>query len=335
MADKGSFSFDELADSLGCHLPTKGQAAALAQIRKMAADYSHSSNALIQSSCEPIDRIRGLALEYKKVEQVSRGSSLRILTAPQARVQIFKANRNAKILDIRSGVVTFEEIKLSNIPRLPDDYAFKGGAARMALSAVLGIEIDKRRPRDLDIFRVGAKANSMDSQLAKRYMPEDFSNGHGIELVPTLRSYLHTRDLTINQVALINGRVVCTFAAIEDTLNRTLRPTDYIRKAGDDIQGKISMKMLRMIAEARLDGTRLKLAETRKNPHVTPFDVALHLERIMRRGTRAAQYYIEECIRHGYIEQQQGPIGNTIASIKKRLPPKKGHVSGKRGMKKR
>jgi len=279
----------------------------------------NNAAALLHSS---IDNIRAMALEFKHEERNYKKSNLKnISNIEQLQIALFRTSHEVEVINWDSNKVIIKAPRLSKLPKLPSGYAFKGGASRLALLAALGKNTKNRVPRDLDIFRVGSEANQDDLKVAKQFMPDDYKHGSGVELVADYEQYLKTRDLTINQVALIEDQLICSYAAIEDTLNYILRPTAHVTDIDGHAQGKITMKTLRMKAESLLEGQSAILSEEKHNPRVTMFDIALHLERSLTRGTRAAQYYISECVRLGYLanEKMNAPIGDTIHTLQNKI----------------
>ena len=274
------------------------------------------------SSFNSLDNIRALACDFKIEERKFRRNKLKTINnIEQLRIALFKKDHNVEIISWDENTVTLKAPKLSKLPRLPLNYAYKGGASRLALLAALGKNTKNRVPRDLDIFRVGKEATAEDSKVAKQFMPDDFKHGSGVELVSDYENYLRTRDLTINQVALVEDKIICSYSAIEDSMNYILRPTPHVTDSNGLAQGKITMKTLRMRAESLLEGDIAVLSEERHNPRVSMFDIALHLERSLTRGTRAAQYYISECVRLGYLtdDKMKSPIGDTIHTLQKKI----------------
>lgn len=342
MSSEGSYNLEEFAQFLDQTLqgsaPAKDFSADIERLRELSEFYKNQhlfeltkSKAKKHQAASTVDFIRSLAKEYKKAhETIEEQQRLSIKTAADVQVALFRIHKSKIKKEIAGKTVSFDAPELPNIPRLPDGYGFKGGAARLALASLLGKNVKNRMPRDFDIFRIGTAPDSRDRALAAKYMPEDLKHGHGIELVPDLDAYFATRDLTINQIAYCNGAVVCTFSAMEDFLNGVLMPTSHVTDAEGYPQGKITMKMVRMVAEGTLEGTQLSIGCTPFNPKVTPFDIALHLQRALSRGTRAAQYYVQECIRLGFLceTDPRTELGDVIEYVKKKgkmqgAPPKK------------
>ena len=314
------------------------------EIRKLASAYKRtavgpaSSAGGCQSESDLFESIRLLAEEYTRTQRAfSRSAKVRIDSAAALRVAVFRANPAAIILDLGEDCVSFQASFLPHIPPLPRGYGYKGGAARLALAAILGLNVRRRVPRDLDIVRFGEAATRQDERVARRFMPDDLEHGNGVELIKDWSSYMATRDLTINQTVLIDNRVICSYQAVEDTLNRVLRATAHVTDYTGQPQGKITMKMVRMLAESRIEGQTWTIADDRHNPRVTPFDIALHLDRALARGSRAAQLYMAECMERGFLYSTAGSerLGDAIASLRTRVRGRLNQFDRLRGRRRR
>ncbi|MCO6429367.1 MAG: hypothetical protein J5J00_00775 [Deltaproteobacteria bacterium] len=214
------------------------------------------------------------------------------------------------------GIYMFQAKDISHLPKLPADYAFKGGAAREALKALLFPGHKSYPARDLDVIRFGDKPSELDQKIAAQLMDEDSLHGHGVELVKSFRSYFSSRDLTVNQILLDNGVIVCTEGALFDLAAGIVRPAkNEIRKNGW-IKGKIFMKVLRLAAEEEALGHEVQIEDLPASPDVHPFHIALHLERALQRGEDVALKYLQKAEEFGIISSRCKSRDDLAAFVK-------------------
>ncbi|MDC0357206.1 hypothetical protein OAO01_00190 [Oligoflexia bacterium] len=295
------------------------EASALERVRALAEEFRQANL---------VDLIKSIAnealahkLELPKTKQFVFDSSSEI------RIHLFKKNPAAKILSIKKELVTIAALPLRRVPVLEPGYGYKGGAARLALAVALGENVATYAPRDLDLVRVGKNTSKKDVEIAQKYMPDDFQFGHSVEVVSDLKTYFDTRDLTMNQVVYMDGKIVCTKVALQDTVNNILRPTMHVVNSKGYLQGKIITKMLRLIAEGAVQGKRRTAVGIPKQQTVSPFDIALHLDRALQKSSRTAGLYISECIKKGYLtlEDSGQGIGDAIEHLREKAPGGLGH----------
>ncbi|MGI6680774.1 MAG: hypothetical protein ACOX3T_04745 [Bdellovibrionota bacterium] len=217
-------------------------------------------------------------------------------------------------------------IKMPNIdllPTLPAQYGFKGGAARLALGLALNYNFSFRRPRDIDIVRFGnKKLSKIDKELEKVFMKDDATHGHGIEILESIEKYFQTRDITINEILIINNTIYFTVACLTDLYNGILRPTEFVLDKFRQPDPKITMKMIRLQALASISGEEFTIAIDRYNPKVTGFHIALNLDRALSLNSRVAAEYIDECIEYEYLPDFLfgKSIGDVISYLAKEDP---------------
>lgn len=180
------------------------------------------------------------------------------------------------------------------LPSLPKEYGFKGGAARLALRVALRLPVSEREvPRDVDLIRIGLQRDPRDWSLAKQYMPEDAAAGRSVEVTRSIPHYLRTRDLTLNEVLWIDNLVAVSFLGFIDTMAALIRPTKY--RGGSlhspkALRGVTVMKMLRLQAEF---GSPWEVRGILPTQEVDGFDLALHLNRALARGEDVAHAFLK------------------------------------------
>jgi hypothetical protein len=222
----------------------------------------------------------------------------------------------------REDIVTFLNVSLpQTLPILQHGYGFKGGAARKALAHHLGLPNWYREVRDLDIVRLGDAWREEDSRISAQFMPEDWRYGHGVELTRCRKSYLSSRDLTINQVAFLKDTLFLTPLCLLDTLSQVLRPASY--RAGTlhrapTLSGRTVTKILRFQAEF---GDEWTIAGLPEQLAVRPSEIALHLDRALHRGLSVTEKYLKLCERQGLIHFYGIKLDDVLEEVVEELLP--------------
>ena len=272
---------------------------------------------------EAVQRIQQVAALYKKnTPQTPPGHVALYGSEEELKILLFKMNRGAAVVKIDHDLIRFRAPRLSLLPRLPKGYGFKGGAARLALRAVLGEEVSKKGPRDLDIVRMGAGDLNVDLKVAKRFMADDFRHGHGVEVVKGLPAYFATRDMTVNEVLVWNGQVICSRVALADYLEGILRLTSCARRKSSLEQGKIMVKMLRLQAEDAVQGLKdWKIGENLLGLQVRPFDLALQLARALHNSKEAARVFVQNAVKCRLlkVDSASDPLQAAVVQLKRYL----------------
>jgi len=197
------------------------------------------------------------------------------------------------------GIVSFEAVVCSALPEIPPGYAFKGGAARLALSQLLNPRRTLPPPRDLDLLRFDTRWNAQDSEVSRRIMRRDFERGRGVELCPGPERYFRSRDISINELYLLGGELRCTLACLLDTLGWVLRPCYYGRGSlhrEAQLGGRILLKMLRLRAEAMEQGECWAVLGVPDEVEVEDFALAVELNKALFRGRSAAERFVAMCL---------------------------------------
>ncbi|RME60328.1 MAG: hypothetical protein D6780_03550, partial [Candidatus Dadabacteria bacterium] len=236
--------------------------------------------------------------EYEEAFQLAKELSEKKtpLQLEEVKLLVYLLNEDAEILWTRDSIIAFNTTVLPKVPHLEWPYGYKGGAARLALLGLLGEDVSKRKPRDLDIVRVGKGRIARDKKLARKYMAKDSAFGWGVEVFSSLSQYMRTRDLTINEVMLSGYKLCCSFKCIVDTVSSTLRPSEqFFSQLTDKQKSKIAAKMIRFYSEAVFDGKDATLLLPPVPKPLPPFDIVLQLDKILERGTKAGELFIETC----------------------------------------
>lgn len=227
---------------------------------------------------------------------------------------ILKLAPNVKFESFVDNILSIKLPKIDLLPPIPPQYGFKGGAARLALGLALNYNFSFRRPRDIDIVRFGDKKTSnVDKELEKAFMNEDAKYGHGIEILESIEKYFETRDITINEILIINDSIYFTIACLTDLYNKVLRPTNHVLDNFYQPDPKITMKILRLKALASISGEDFTITCERYNPKVSNFHIALHLDRALGQNSRVATEYIYECVKYEYLPKFL--LGKSIGDV--------------------
>ena len=133
-------------------------------------------------------------------------------------------------------------LERAGLEEIPKGVAIVGGAARALLqAAVLG---ERASIRDVDLAALaGVTPDDIDfDQLGKKYMPDDYRHGHGVQETE-VDAYFATRDLTVNEVFVVDGVAVATERCLGDLREKIIRPTEYESEGwSTGIGPRISMK---------------------------------------------------------------------------------------------
>ncbi len=209
---------------------------------------------------------------------------------------------NVKFESFVDNILSIKMPNIDLLPPIPPQYGYKGGAARLALGLALNYNFSFRRPRDIDVVRFGSKeSTNIDKEIEKAFMAEDSKYGHGIEVLSSIETYFSTRDITINEILILNNTIYFTLSCLVDLYHKVLRPTDHVLDKFNQADPKISMKILRLKALSTISGEEFSLSNDRYNPRVTSFHIALHLDRALDQNSRIATEYIYECVKQKYL----------------------------------
>ena len=195
---------------------------------------------------------------------------------------------------------------------LPIGYGLKGGSARALLERTLNLDPDAST-RDIDVIRIPLDRDyeEQDTEVSKKYMPDDYQQGHGVEVITSVQAYLDSRDFTINEVLVYGDILYVTRACILDTVRHIVRVTDFEKRKAtqlsweDGIGDKILSKMLRFriqllkkYSNAKIEDAPSLLLERRQ---IRPFYLALQLDRAYEMGINIAEQYVRELVILGQL----------------------------------
>lgn len=223
--------------------------------------------------------------------------------------------------------LTLQEIALpdeilkrySFLGELPHGIAVMGGVARsIAREIIAGV----REPiRDIDLVNIVNKEGNSEvapetlDVLSRKYMPDDYSFGHGIGN-DTLENYFKTRDFTINQCLIQNGKLIVSDFAYNDFRENIIRPTYYEHSHdGDDVSSRLFLKALMMRSVLSQISDSVPLIEDMEPPSdIRPFDIALFLNKAMSRGAETARAFTGDLADWDVISGEY--VGRPIALAK-------------------
>ncbi len=210
--------------------------------------------------------------------------------------------------------------------QLPKGYAFAGGAARALLLRNLGID-PIAMPRDVDIVRVVEEEPEpgMDQRLSRQYMGDDCQDGFGVRCENLSEGYFFTRDLTINEVIADQTTIYASQECLLDTARRIIRLTDFERKKlheGGDGYGKMLAKAVRFFAEMieRYDRAEINDPDlTYEQGFISPFWMAVHLDRALEQGDAVAKRYLDLLISSEHLPNYINTLEEAIEYLQGKI----------------
>lgn len=202
---------------------------------------------------------------------------------------------------------------------LPHGIAVMGGIARsIAREMITG----EREPiRDIDLVNIvdeeGNSENDHETldMLSRKYMPDDDLFGHSIR-DETLAHYFESRDFTINQSLIMDGKLIFSNFAYNDFQENIIRPTYFEHPYdGEDIGSRLFLKAIMMRSVISQISDSIPLIEDMQPPHhVKSFDIALFLNKAMSRGAKTARIFTEDLVDWDVITEEYS--GRPIALAK-------------------
>ena len=209
--------------------------------------------------------------------------------------------------------------RYSFLSELPHGVAVIGGVARSIAREIITGE---REPiRDIDLINItdedGNSEVDYDSldELSRNFMPDDYTFGHGIG-DDTLDHYFRTRDFTVNQSLIKDGKLIVSNFAYNDFQENIIRPTYFEHPYdGDDISSRLFLKALMMRSVFSQISDSIPLIEDMERPgYIGSFDIALFLNKAMSRGARTARIFTEDLADWDIISEEYA--GRTVALAK-------------------
>ena len=210
-------------------------------------------------------------------------------------------------VDFDEEKLTLQEIPLpaeilrrySFLSELPNGVAVMGGVARSIAREIITGE---REPiRDVDLVNIidedgnsETDDNTLDA-LSRKFMPDDYAFGHGIGN-DTFDRYFKTRDFTVNQSLIKDGKLIISDFAYNDFQENIIRPTYFEHPYdGDNIDSRLFLKALMMRSVLSQISDSIPLIEDMERPeHISSFNTALFLNKAMSRGAETARIFTED-----------------------------------------
>lgn len=168
-----------------------------------------------------------------------------------------------------------------------------GGMARsIAREMVAG---DKEPIRDIDLICIENNNEPMPDpevldELSREFMPDDYAFGHGIQ-TEELEHYFDSRDFTVNECLILNGALVMSNYAYNDLQENIIRPTYYEVPRDDwNASGRSALRAMTMQAALLESAESYPTIEDLNinSNYIRSFDVAVQLNKAMRRGAEVA-----------------------------------------------
>ena len=223
--------------------------------------------------------------------------------------------------------LTLQEIPLpaeilerySFLSELPHGVAVMGGVARSLAREIITGE---REPiRDIDLINITDEDGNSEvdydtlDELSRKFMPDDYTFDHGIGN-DTLDHYFRTRDFTVNQSLIKDGKLIVSNFAYNDFQENIIRPTYFEHPYdGDDISSRLFLKALMMRSVFSQISDSIPLIEDLEQPeYIGSFDIALFLNKAMSRGARTARIFTEDLADWDIISEEYA--GRPVALAK-------------------
>ena len=209
--------------------------------------------------------------------------------------------------------------RYSFLSELPHGVAVMGGVARsIARETITG----EREPiRDIDLVNITDEDGNSEvdrdtlDALSQKFMPDDYTFGHGVEN-DALDHYFKTRDFTINQSLIMDGKLIISDYAYNDFQENIIRPTYFEHPYdGDEISSRLFLKALMMRGVLSQISDSIPLIEDMERPeYISSFDIALFLNKAMSRGAETARIFTEDLVDWDIITEDYG--GRPVALAK-------------------
>jgi len=168
---------------------------------------------------------------------------------------------------------------------------------------------EKEPIRDIDLVEItdNEDESTVDpellDELAQTYMPDDYAFGHGIGL-DTLEDYFSTRDFTINECLIKDGKLLVSELAENDFKENIIRPTYYEAPYdGDKLSGRLFLKAILMqTVISQISESIPLLEDVHVNfQYIGDFDTAVFLNKAMSRGVETAIKFTENLAEWGVV----------------------------------
>ena len=209
--------------------------------------------------------------------------------------------------------------RYSFLSELPHGVAVMGGVARSIAREIITGE---REPiRDIDLINItdedGNSEVDYDSldELSRKFMPDDYTFGHSVGN-DTLDHYFRTRDFTVNQSLIKDGKLIVSDFAYNYFQENIIRPTYFEHPYdGDDISSRLFLKALMMRSVFSQISNSIPLIEDMEQPeYIGSFDIALFLNKAMSRGAKTARVFTEDLADWDIISEEY--VGHPVALLR-------------------
>lgn len=188
---------------------------------------------------------------------------------------------------------------------LPQGYGVIGGAARSIAFRLLRGD---KPPfvRDIDLVCTVDADKRHAETLAKKYSPDDAAHDHGVQQVDDIDRYFQTRDFTLNQLMVIDGKLIMPSSAAMDIKNGVIRLTDYEHRDGWIPSDRMVLKGMLLESALNAEGHNVRIAD--KDERVFSerrvgdvFSLALTLQKSLEYGQDVAEEYWSKLARRGML----------------------------------
>lgn len=209
-------------------------------------------------------------------------------------------------------IETEKLLEKHKLPKLPNGYGFKGGAARALLQDVLLHEKSTIRDIDITMFSDFNPDENFADQLSREYMAEDYLNNYGVEQ-DNLENYFDTRDFTFNEVAAVTVdnkiKLLATERCINDLRDKNIVFTDDELRDYEtygNIKYKLQMKALLFEQIFKKSYGKANFDHSYIEDYIPDFHIALQLNKAFELNNDGIiDGFKESLLNHDFISQSE------------------------------
>lgn len=244
--------------------------------------------------------------------------------AVQDSLRFLREHSACEIIEDGENLLIESPVRQAWLKDLPQSYGVKGGAAREDLIAALGLR-EARQPRDIDLVRRGQHGIPDDDVVAKAFMGRDYSHGARVELIRDMTTHLATRDLTINEVVAINGKIHVSLLCLLDSYGHVIRPSRHRGglpvarpkrlQALFGLTGQSLIKMARLYAEGCYTGENWSVTGIPEEVTISDFDLAIHVNKCFQSGRDLALAFLRTCELLSLVTPTEDPIRSVLEDL--------------------
>lgn len=195
---------------------------------------------------------------------------------------------------------------------LPQGYGVIGGAARsIAFKLLRGDE--PPFVRDVDLVCTEDADMSYASILAEKYSPDDAAHNHGVQQLGDMDQYFGSRDFTMNQLLVVDGKLIMTSEAARDFKDGVIQLTPYEHREDWFPSDRMTLKALLLESALTAEGHEVKIADQDREVFDDrsigdAFSLALTLQKSLEYGQDVAEEYWRKLADRGMLNEFDGEL---------------------------